>query len=137
MLSTIHSHAPVAAIPYRFAPHQCQHGEHHSDCYSPGHSQPGIYSRPRFMAEATPQMGDWAPGSYESNCFTIGDEPSQQQQQWTANLGEVPKDCYYCKGSGDCPQDGPEKGKDYMGQKCNSCSGSGKCYRCGGDGVIG
>jgi len=106
---------------------------HHDDCYVQGHSQPEIYSRPRF--EPTPQMGDWAPGSYEFTRFTIGDEPSEQRQ-WTADLGSVPKDCYYCKGSGECPQD-YEKGKDYMGQKCNSCSGSGKCYHCGGDGVIG
>ena len=110
---------------------------HHGDCYVQGHSHPEIYRRPKF--DPTPQMGDWAPSSFESNRFTVGDEPAQQQQEWSTELGEVPKDCYFCKYTGKCAQDTPEygSGKDYMGNDCNACSGTGTCPHCGGDAIIG
>lgn len=139
MLTSVHSYAGARATAANWtSPVSCQDKchQHQGDSFLPGHSHPEIYTRHEFKlpTQSTLQMGD-----FESSLHTIGDEPSQQQQQWTAELADIPKDCYYCRSSGDCPNDSPKygKGKDYMDQTCNSCSGSGKCSHCGGDGVIG
>jgi len=126
-----------------------QHNPHHehSDCYLPGDAPPEIYSRRTMtsqMALVSPQVGDWAPGSFDSAQFTLGDEPAGQQTQWSEELGSIPKDCYYCRNSsgvstGKCAQDVPlwsGGGKDYMDQSCNACRGTGICSHCGGDGVM-
>ena len=144
MLSSLNSYsAPRWSAPPALQQKGCHNPQHeHSDCYVPGQAPPEIYSRRSMtsqLALVSPQMGDWAPGSFESAQFTMGDEPAGQQTQWSEQLGSVPKDCYYCRTTGKCSQDVPEwgGGKDYMGQSCNACRGTGKCSHCDGDGVIG
>ncbi len=88
-------------------------------------------------------MGDFS--SYPSAQYgSVEESTDRQQRQWTADLGAIPKDCYYCRRpwgeiSGKCSNDAPEwgSGKDFNGNQCSACSGTGKCPRCGGDGVLG
>lgn len=45
------------------------------------------------------------------------------------------EDCYYCSGTGKCPQDYPAgSGLDYAGKNEYYCNGTGKCYHCAGTG---
>lgn len=150
MLSTVSSFStPKFAAPPGLPAYSClkpQH--HHHDCYTPGHAQPEIYNRSMGaspLALTNLQMGDnLVLQSFPSAQFTIGDEPAGQQTQWTADLGEIPKDCYYCRNNGGtitgkCSNDDGTwgSGKDYMGNDCSSCGGTGVCSHCGGDGIIG
>lgn len=150
----------IAAAPRQFqaesvkerqASHGCSHRDP-SDCYEHGHSRPLTYSR-SSLRQFQAQMGDsdsssrqmGAGSSFPSAQYTFGTPDSDRdQRQWTAELGSIPKDCYYCRSSwgeitGKCAKDAPEwgSGKDYMGEKCSACSGTGKCPHCGGDGVLG
>lgn len=95
----------------------------------------GIYSKMQFGT--TPTMG--LPGAFPTSHYQIGEPSDEVGKDWSRNLGDVPKDCYYCAGSGMCALDVPQwgSGKDYTGQDCNACSGKGVCYHCGGDGIIG
>jgi|JI10StandDraft_1071094.scaffolds.fasta_scaffold1420148_1 hypothetical protein len=102
------------------------------DC---GHEH-GLYRRMSFASGESLQL----PTGFPSQSRAIGEPSMDGDAGWTRNLGEIPKDCYYCKGTGKCYMDTPELGgggEDYMGATCKACSGSGVCPRCGGDGVIG
>ncbi len=148
MLST----ASITSAGSKFTPppgllaHKCLHKDHFHDCYTSGHQHSEIYTRRSFtspIALITPQMGAMDLESFPSAQFTLGDQPAGQQTQWTADLGEIPKDCYYCRSNGGtitgkCSNDSPNwgSGKDYMGNECANCSGTGVCPRCGGDGVM-
>lgn len=99
-----------------------------------GHDH-SLYKNQHFAAGSRLEL----PGNFPSARVTIGEPGDATEQAWRQRLGDIPKDCYYCSTTGKCALDTPEagSGKDYMGEKCNACSGSGVCQHCSGDGIIG
>lgn len=124
--------------------HHCSgHDHHHGDGYTAGHAKSMTYRRVTFQRPrpSSPQMGG---NDFPSAQYQMGSGSRRRQTQMMADMGSVPKTCYYCKPSwgdptGKCAKDAPEwgSGKDYMGNDCSSCRGTGKCAHCGGDGVLG
>lgn len=149
MLSTISAFGAPSFTPRAglLAHQHCHKDPQHHDCYSPvNFHPPEIYSRQMtsHFALSTPQMGDNDLDSFPSARMTFGDEPAGQQTQWSENLSDVPKDCYWCRNgggtvTGKCSRDSPQfgSGKDSMGNDCPACGGSGVCPHCNGDGFMG
>lgn len=149
MLSNVSAFRPASFNPPSgLLAQPCRSGPQHHDCYAPGHHhhQPGVYTRQMTspFALAAPQMGASDLDSFPSARLTTGDEPAGQQTQWSDNLTDVPKDCYWCRNNGGtitgkCSRDSPEfgTGQDSMGNECPACGGTGVCPHCNGDGVMG
>lgn len=79
-----------------------------------------------------------APGEW--NVAIVKDESSRQVQVTVKAIKRKLRgadDCYYCKATGDCPQDSPAgSGLNYSGVSDYFCNGTGKCYHCSGTGKL-